>query len=133
MFWKIYFWVLLLFYLLGAVAAVWFLDDTHVEEVDYLDFCFAMLALVGVFGFTYKKVILNFNVWRVYLPFVILWDISYSVLRDEWVGGEKLVLEIVALGLMLLVLIPQYIAIYLYGFHSRQLWDSQEKPGSEIS
>lgn len=122
MFWKIYFWVMLLLYAIYVAAAIWFPEEMELEVVDYIDFVFAMLALVGVFGFAFKKAVLYQGVWRAYLPFIILWDISYSALRDEWVGGEELMYEIIAVGLMALVLIPQYVAIFRYGFYSKQLW-----------
>lgn len=65
MFWKIYFWVLLSLYAMYVSAAIWFPEEMELEAVDYIDFCFAMLALVGVFGFSFKKVIVNPNVWRI--------------------------------------------------------------------
>ncbi|MEW8333641.1 MAG: hypothetical protein AB2692_22105 [Candidatus Thiodiazotropha sp.] len=55
MFWKIYFWVMLLLYAIYVAAAIWFPEEMELEVVDYIDFVFAMLALVGVFGFAFKE------------------------------------------------------------------------------
>ena len=113
---------MLVFYAIYVAAVIWFPEEMELEAVDYIDFVFAAFSLVGVFGFAFKKTVLSQSTWKVYLPFIILWDISYSALRDEWVGGEELIYETMALGLMALILIPQYVAIFRYGFRSKQLW-----------
>lgn len=136
MFWKIYFSILLFLYAIYVAAVIWFSEEMELGIVDYIDFIFAMFALVGVFGFAFKKVVLGESVWKVYLPFLILWDISYSALQDEWVVGEELMYVIMALGLMALILIPQYVAIFRYGFRSKQLWapyNQSLKPGTPES
>ncbi|MCU7920517.1 MAG: hypothetical protein KZQ95_19500 [Candidatus Thiodiazotropha sp. (ex Epidulcina cf. delphinae)] len=122
MIWKIYFFVLLLLYAIYVAAAILYPEVMRLEIVDYIDLGFAMLALLGVFGYAFKKAVLNQSVWKVYLLFIILWDISFTVLRDEWIGGEDLMYEILSLVIMALILIPQYVAIFRYGFRSKQLW-----------
>ncbi len=119
MFWKIYFWVLLLLYGILLIASIWIHEEIKFEVVDFIDFCFAIFALVGVFGYAFNKAVLNQIVWKVYLPFIIVWDLCYTVLCEEWVGGEELIFEVIALILMVLILVPQYVAIYRYGYHSR--------------
>ena len=114
---------MLLLYAIYVIAAIWLPEEMELEIVDYIDISFALFALIGVFGFAFKIVVLNQNVWKVYLPFIILWDIGYSALRDEWIWGEELMYEIIALGLMALILIPQYVAIFRYGFRSKQIWE----------
>jgi hypothetical protein len=127
MIWKIYFFILSLLYTAYMVAAILYPEAMELESIDYFDLGFALLALVGVFGYAFRRTVLSKNVWKLYLPFIILWDIGFATLRNEWIGGKDLMYEIMALIIIVLTLIPQYVALFRYGFRSAQLWEPYNK------
>ena len=96
-------------------------DDQASRITDVLDYVFWLIAIIGVVGYSYQKTILSASFWKKYLPFVIGWDafiVYYEVTSDPELFTDEFglgfVVAIVLIGF--LILLPQYIAIYLYGY-----------------
>jgi hypothetical protein len=118
-FFKFYFWLIVLLF----STAVW-LDVTDGESliiVDFFDYLFWVLAIIGIFGFCYSKKILNSIFWKLFLPFIILWDIyviHYEIFNDPEIMSNEYGSSFIVfmVFLFLLISLPGYIVIYLYGY-----------------
>jgi hypothetical protein len=98
--------------------------------LDVLDIPISLIALVGVFGYAYKRKIIGERFWQFWLFVAIGWDILvHGALEDFSDLGEISTIEIgIGLAVAALLILPQYIALYLYGFRSTALW-LQRSPG----
>ena len=88
-----------------------------------------LVTLIGVFGFAYSKSILSKRLWQIWLPMIIL--LRDAVLHaqgfwDESSGYGTLFLTLVTLFAVIFAL-PEYLAIYYYGYRSDPLWESTVK------
>lgn len=130
-FWKIYYWLLVGLYALSifgyifarSLPALQYIPQDHIGEA------FSALAIIGaltgVYGYSYRKIILNNNIWKVILLFVIAVDIySFSkvfavdVELPSFTSGA-----IASMALVQLIMLPQYIALFLYGWKSYDIWE----------
>jgi hypothetical protein len=122
--WKAYFWLMAAL----AVGSVFF-DLRRSQTLipfDMVDYGTWLFSLVGVFGFAYSKIILSKRLWQVWLPLVALWDIGGLVKQyfQEPVEMEPWFLLFVAVIAGIFIL-PEYLALYLYGYRSPSLWASK--------
>jgi len=107
------------------VAAI-IVDFFYYESRDILDIIYYgtwFLSLVGVFGFAYSKIIMSKRLWQVWLPIVVLWDTGVLVNQYmyEPVEMEPWFLVLVAV-ITVIVILPEYLALYFYGYRSDPLW-----------
>lgn len=119
-FWKIYFWFLLVVVgLLFGASLVLGLD-----MIKILDSPVSLIALAGLFGFAYQKTIGGSIFWKVWLPFVVVWDIFVNFLWNGVSGLYDLsTLEIAfVIAIFYLLFLGEYVALYLYGFCSPKIW-----------
>lgn len=116
---KIYFWIIVL--LLLAVAYLDAAGDEVLGIVDYLDYGFSLFWLIGVYGYGYDKTFLTIPFWKIYLPFIIIWDAYATQLEfgDDFLSQEPVILLIFAI-LFLVISLPGYIALYLYGYQVKR-------------
>jgi len=104
--------------ILGTSTAVW----------DILDLIFSSTALAGVFAYGYKKKFLSAKFWKYWLVAIILWDVIYNVILTSYLGlaqqinTENGVSSLVETLLAWILIIPEYIALYLLVFRSNGLW-----------
>ena len=96
-------------------------DDQVSGVTDFLDYIFWFIGILAVVGYSFKKNILSAVFWKTFLPFIVGWDvfISYYEIKsnpefftEEF--GLGFVIGVIVIGF--LILLPQYIAIYLYGY-----------------
>lgn len=97
--------------------------------IDGADFIFSLLAWFGVFGYAYSTAIFSRGFWKLFFPFIVLWD-SFVGYRDITASGEYHdVLPVLGFGAaVLLLLVPQYVGLYLYAFRARPHW-----PGADAN
>ena len=108
-FWEVYFWILIVLHLATFVSqsSGWY---------DYLDLPFTILALLGLFGFVYHRQILAARFWYFAVFIIIAWDLVYNIFLLSPVGSQADSWQnLVSLPLNLLLLVPEYIALYRYG------------------
>ena len=90
---------------------------------DVVDVPMAAIALVGVFGFVSQVRVLGPVFWRLFIPALLAWDITYMVLAWRF----DLALRVMEgywgyLVGELVFLAPAYAALLLYGYRSRTVW-----------
>jgi hypothetical protein len=99
---------------------------------DFLDMVVAVGALMGFFGYAYEFRIISMKLWKVYFFLVIAWDLFYNILISmildlavHFPNEGKITWLDVLLSFMMVV--PEYIALFLYGFRSDSLWTEHER------
>lgn len=112
--WKIYSWVLAA---ILALAYSTILTET-ITAPKFIDIPISLVALVGLFGFAYKKKIGKRRFWQVWFTLLILWDILYNFFLTKYPDVPSV---LVATGII--IFLPEYIALYKYSFTQRFQWD----------
>ena len=123
--WKFYFF----FYSILLVLSYWAGWGERWIVYDYLDVPMQIILLAGIYGYSYKQRIGNVGFWRKWLPLVILWDLAGLLIHYEpSQDNENTILMGVVIYILYLIIIPAYIAIYLYSHKSEKLWNPQPTP-----
>lgn len=133
MFWKIYFWSLLVLNIfLFAFVLGWFPWRSYVvrSTVIWMDIPVSAVSFVGIFGLAYRRRFGTRFFWRLWLPLLLVWDTGYRfgvfdltpATLGEIVNPERVLLGALRTVSSLPLLLPAYIALYLYGFRRDQLW-----------
>ena len=78
--WKVYFWIWAGMHLL--IYPLWLIAEGTLPK--YIDAAVSLLALLGIYGFAYKKKIFNPLFWRIGFFLFIGWDIFYNLQFTNW-------------------------------------------------
>lgn len=119
MFWKIYFWVMMVFILLAVLIAG---ADAHwrLHIVDWLNLLFMIVGLIGVFGYAYKRRIATKNFWIFVTLISLVYQLVYSFALDQAYGALPATGTADELTTFA-PLVPMFIALYLYISRSKLL------------
>lgn len=119
MFWKIYFWILSALIFFGALSTI----DSSTSPFEYFDLIFCTIGLVSLFGYSYKKRILNISFWKFFAPVFLFWEIFFLIYENFIIGGsENIEHSFIFFMISLLITIPGYVAVFLYGYRSKEIW-----------
>lgn len=124
--WRIYFWILLAGFVVGIPAFVYL---GTVQTADVIDWLVSAVGMLGLFGYAYRRAIAARRFWAAWLPFQVLWDLlvafllvpralAYAFPEAE---PSTLVEDLAAFAF----LVPLYVALFLYSFRSRELWEAR--------
>lgn len=122
LFWKVYFFLAVVL-TIGYFVAPHLIDDT--TEMGWLEWALIPLSavqLLGLFGFAFERRVSVQGLWRLVFIASIAYEIWdwYSVMTMPDVVGSGIFL--IGIGVAVLLEIPMLIALFLYGFRSRELW-----------
>lgn len=122
--WRLYFAIIAL----SLIALISFYAFFEIEEpgvVDIVDIIFMFITLLGLYGFIYKHKILIKELWRLWLPFIVLWDIYLSAhgYIEEPIDISPSNIIWAAFAYVLLF-VPGYVGLYIYGYRSAALWSN---------
>lgn len=81
MLWKIYFWIVAAMTLLAAIWSI-----TEWSTVDSISLPFFVTALVGAYGYIYKKKVLNKYFWQYAAPLTAIYWYFYIFYLDPKYG-----------------------------------------------
>ena len=125
--WYTYF-VLLAIFLVASAASIL---SERPTVFDVLDAPMAITALVGVLGFASRTRVLSPGFWRVFMPALVAWDITYNLVLAEQLDLALRSVESSAWDLAVGVgfLTPMYVALFLYGYRSQVIWAGQPRLG----
>lgn len=113
---KIYFFLLLGF--LGSFLVPSILDYDTNTSIDYIEYFFEFVFLLGVFGYAFEKKIFVNKLWQIFLPLVIVWNIFFLIYITDL---NLTTLKFFGFSLIYFIfLLPGYIALYLYGHHNEK-------------
>ena len=114
-------------FLFGSVLSI---RSESPTVFDGLDVPMAATALVGVFGFVSRMRILSPVFWRVFMPALRAWDITYNFVLAGYLDFAMRSVEPVEgfpwdLVAGVTFLAPMYVALFLYGYRSKPIWSGQ--------
>jgi hypothetical protein len=117
--WKIYF-IILSFLLLIAYFDIISKGSTF---FDYLDIIISLIALLGLFGYSFRKQIFEMRLWQTWLFVIVNWDILYNLVLTHTLGvaQNNIKLGFIEYIISVFMVLPEYIALYLYGLN-RQIY-----------
>jgi len=99
------------------------------EAFYYLNIPLTIIGVMGLFGYAYKRRILKPDFWKYYFFVTVVWQFPYGfyffkneVELIEFMNQNPIAAIIIAV-ICFGICLPAYIAIYLYGFRSKDLWD----------
>lgn len=92
-------------------------DNQPSDLIDFLDYLLWAIALLGVWAYSYQKKIFSRQFWKYFLPTIFFWDvlISHREIKSDPGLLESMFLVII---ILLLFLIPEYLALYRYAYKS---------------
>jgi len=119
-FWKIYFWFLLV--VVGFLFGGFLVQG--LDMIKILDFPISLVSLAGLFGYAYHVSIGESLFWKAWLPVVFVWDVSTNFLWNGVFGFHGLDrLEVIAvIAVFYAIFMAEYVALFLYGFRSEAIW-----------
>jgi hypothetical protein len=92
---------------------------------DYIELPVSLVGVFGLFGYAFKRHIFNSWTWKIYLIFIIIWDIVgfFVYPHGQIVGESSLTGKIVTMIFLIGFILPYYTALYLYGYKSKHFWN----------
>jgi hypothetical protein len=111
--WKLYF-ILITIQALGNIFATIYIGPFH--AMDVVNWMFIALALFGLFCYVFNRNTLDRRVFKLFVPVLVGWDFFFIL---WWIPHSvgKPVFNIDSVTVLLFVfLIPQYVALYRYGY-----------------
>ena len=125
--WKSYFWLTVVFAVLGLVGMSSLESST---VFDYIDFVISLTAVVGTYGFAYYKRVGNMVFWRYFFYVALLESVFFSAVLPAM--GVKRYGEAPTFGALYLFEIAYAIllltAIYQYAYRRPFIWT---RPGDD--
>jgi len=91
---------------------------------NYINEAVMLIMLLGFFGYIKSKKILNVFFWRSLFISVVAYE-SYKIittLQEHGYSYINIFIEVWWSPLLVLAIIPAYVAIYKYSFKSNKLW-----------
>ena len=97
---------------------------------NWIDLFVTSFSLVGLYGYLYKKTVIANLFWRIFLIALVVyffWSIFVEIkVHDKLMAITpkiKLGLEDwIVFSIDIMIFLPAYICIYLYGFRSEHIW-----------
>ena len=123
--WYAYFVLLAMFLILSAGSIL----SESPTVFDVLDVPVAITALVGVLGIVSRTRVLSRGFWRVFMPVLVAWDITYNLVLAGQLDLALRSVESSAWDLVVGVgfLTPMYVALFLYGYRLQVIWLAQPR------
>jgi hypothetical protein len=122
--WRVY-----AFFLTGSLLLSYaYAGATDPRPVLVLDVAFSVIGISGLFGFAYRKRVLHPHVWMAAAVLLPIWDalINFVLYRPQDADPASV-------SVSLLLLVPQYLALWRYGHSSPDVWDPPAPVASQPS
>ena len=135
-FWKIYFFLMIgimaIEFVMRLYFSSWFMNELYLSICNQGELLIALISLVGMYGFIYKKKIISNIFWIVFFILVALysiWDIYLDVqlnskLNNMYPTEPDILESIIDFFLNYILGLPLYIGLFIYGFRSKEIWKS---------
>jgi hypothetical protein len=115
--WKAYAYAIVALQLLGLYSGL-----AEIDGVQALDFAVTGVGVVGLFGFAYRRPILERWFWKPWSVLNPAWDIAMGLWVYPRQEREPVPGAMLAYFLFMLLIVPQYVALVRYGYFSPEVW-----------
>lgn len=116
-FWRIYFFLMSLIYLIFLLPRL-----THPTLSGWLDVLVNTITMLALFGLAFDKIIGFKEFWRVGFVFCVGVEL-FNLVKNIMGSGENFPL-IPFLAVWAVLIVPIYIATFLYAFKSEDIWQA---------
>ena len=123
--WRAYFYLMLVLTVVGLGLPFFIESDRETAWWEWLYFPLYAVQIVGLFGFVYWRRLGVPLVWQVaFLASLIyeVWDLFQMSTDPELKGTDYAGFLASTVGVTLLLQVPMLIALFLYGYRSKELW-----------
>ena len=121
-FWKAYFYFMIILFILLSWRTV-----ANLTVFTWIDMALSLVTLVALYGFSFNKKILIRLFWQISFFVCVISEIcglTISIIENI---KSSIIITIIAFTLVLAIILPIYIAMFLYGFRRENLWIPQNK------
>lgn len=124
-FWKIYFWLLLVAILSES------LRQGLSRAWEIVDVVFTLVSMLGLFAFCWQKKLFSAMFWKIFFGSCIVWNIFQQYIlpwpqvvqeameQEATKRGMDVLSQPVAATINIIFYIPLFVALYLYAFKNR--------------
>lgn len=118
--WKVYFWIMVV--VLVTSHLIVFSSGARIHN--YLDVPISLITVAGIYAYAYKIKLINQYIWKIWLVFAIVWEILLSILLTTIDTKYEVgfYVDLIAALISLALILPGYIALYIYAFRSDDIW-----------
>lgn len=111
--WKVYAFLLSAILIPSYVYLV--ANDFQAFEVS--DIAASAIGLVGLFGYAYRRKVLQAQLWTAWSIFLPLWDLTSSFVYK---------VSLASTAIAMAVHVPEYVALWRYGRESGEIWGTSQ-------
>lgn len=130
--WKIYFWIVAVLLLLSFVIAI--VVENKSSVLLAVDISLGLIAIAGMYGYVYQIRILKQKFWRLYFPFMIVWELLYSIVYNTFFNysGSINLRYIAGMSFAYLLVMPMFLSLYRYSYSLKEFWGKRKDSGSDL-
>jgi hypothetical protein len=124
--WKVYAYFLVALQLSGLYYGL-----AEMDAIRALDYSVTVVGVVGLFGFAYRRPILERWFWRPWSVAMPLWDIAMGAWVYPSQHPQFARETTTAYFVLMLLFVPEYLALIRYAYFSPEVWSkTPEKHGA---
>jgi hypothetical protein len=122
--WRIY-----AFSVLGLQLAGLSVELPRLDAIRALDYTATVVGLVGLFAFAFRRKLLGLWFWRPWCVFMPAWDAAMGAWVYPSQEGRFVPEQITAYFILMLLFVPEYVALVRYAYFETDLWPGSATPG----
>lgn len=124
--WKIYFWTVAVLLILSFIIVI--LVEKKFSPLQAIDISLGLLAIAGMYGYVYQTRILKEKFWKQYFPFMIVWELLYSIVYSSFINysGPINLRYIAGMAFAYFLAIPMLLSLYRYSYCLKEFWNKKK-------
>jgi hypothetical protein len=130
--WKIYFWIVAFLLIVSFIIVI--VVENKFSVLLAIDISLGLVAIAGTYGYVYQIRILKEKFWKQYFPFMIVWELLYSIVYSSFINysGSINLRYIAWMAFTYLLAIPMFLSLYRYSYCLKEFWNKQKKSIGDI-
>jgi len=99
------------------IGSTYFRDEEPFQLIDYFNLFLRMISIIGIYGYSFQKNIFKAKFWKIFLPFIFIWDTFITIYSIENIFEIESSMLIPGLAIFYIIFyVPVYIGLYLYSY-----------------
>lgn len=94
-------------------------DERPLTIWELTDIPIGFIVIIAVIGVAFKKAIFKKLFWGILFILYMFWGILFTVYSPHNVYKSNMVIAVISL----IICLPGYIALFLYGYRSKEIWN----------